>query len=100
MVFISIIVCYVLVIHIFNRVSFKVSNSNYGEDNYEEQIQFLIDNNVNNKRARFMVEALLKTTNNMTEIARKLNQGGFTTSKGSKFTAIQVIRLINRYNLR
>ena len=49
MVFISIIVCYVLVIHIFNRVSFKVSNSNYGEDNYEEQIQFLIDNNVNNK---------------------------------------------------
>lgn len=55
--------------------------------------------NVNNKRAKCVIEALIKTTNNKAEIARKLNEGGFTTSKGGKFTSIQVIRLIHRYNI-
>lgn len=55
--------------------------------------------NVNNKRAKCVIEALIKTTNNKAEIARKLNEGSFTTSKGGKFTSIQVIRLIHRYNI-
>lgn len=61
--------------------------------------RIIADENSNNKRAKSLVEAMLKTTNNKSEIARKLNDNGFLTSKGSKFTAIQVIRLINRYNI-
>ena len=57
------------------------------------------DNNENNKRAKSMIEALLKITNNKAEIARKLNENGFVTSKGSKFNTIQVIRIVKRYNL-
>ena len=57
------------------------------------------DENVNNKLAKSLVEAMLKTTNNMSEIARNLNDNGFLTSKGCKFSAIQVIRLINRYKI-
>ena len=57
------------------------------------------DNNENNKRAKSMIEALLKTTSNKAEIARKLNENGFVTSKGSKFNTIQVFRIIKRYNL-
>lgn len=57
------------------------------------------DNNENNKRAKSMIEALLKITSNKAEIARKLNENGFVTSKGSKFNPIQVIRIIKRYNL-
>ena len=47
--------------------------------------------NVNNKRAKCVIEALIKTTNNKAEIARKLNEGGFTTSKGGKFTSIKLL---------
>lgn len=57
------------------------------------------DNNENNKRAKLMIEALLKITRNKAEIARRLNDNGFVTSKGSKFNTIQVIRIIKRYNL-
>lgn len=57
------------------------------------------DNNENNKRAKSMIEALLKITKNKAEIARRLNDNGFVTSKGSKFNTIQVIRIIKRYNL-
>ena len=59
----------------------------------------IADNNENNKRAKLMVEALLKVTSNKTIIANKLNESGFKTARGKEFTSIQVIRLIRRYNL-
>lgn len=63
------------------------------------KIKSKADENINNKRAKCVIEALIKTTNNKADIARKLNESGFTTSKGGKFTSIQVIRLIQRYNI-
>ena len=63
------------------------------------KIKSKANENINNKRAKCVIEALIKTTNNKAEIARKLNENGFTTSKGGKFTSIQVIRLIQRYNI-
>ena len=64
-----------------------------------EQKKKLADENVNNKLAKSLVEAMLKTTNNMSEIARNLIDNGYLTSKGCKFSAIQVIRLINRHKI-
>ena len=55
--------------------------------------------NTNNIRATSMIVSLLRTTNNLSEIARELNANAFTTSRGCKFTAIQVKRLINRLNI-
>lgn len=56
--------------------------------------------NSNNKRAILMINALLSRTSNISEIARELNQNGFVTSKGCKFNAMQVKRLIERYNCK
>lgn len=55
--------------------------------------------NTNNKKAITMISLLLKD-NNYSQIARILNENNFATSKGKKFTATQVIRLIQRYNLK
>lgn len=57
-------------------------------------------NNANNKRAKSVIEALLKTTQNKSYIAKVLNNNGFLTSKGCKFTVVQVNRLIKMYNLK
>lgn len=57
------------------------------------------DTNENNLKARLAIEGMLKSTTNMSLIARRLNENGFVTSKGGQFTAIQVIRIIKRYNL-
>lgn len=58
----------------------------------------LADNNENNKKGWLVVEALLKTTNNKSYIARVLNENGFRTSKGKLFSSVQVQRLIERYS--
>jgi DNA invertase Pin-like site-specific DNA recombinase len=56
--------------------------------------------NENNMRASVMVQALLSsTTNNCSEIARKLNENGFRTSKNCLFDCKAVKRIIKRYNL-
>ncbi len=55
--------------------------------------------NMNNKKAVSMISLLVKE-NNASQIARILNENNFHTSRGNKFSPIQVIRLINRYNLR
>lgn len=57
------------------------------------------NNNKNNLRAKLMIQSLLKETNNMSEIARMLNNNGFRTSKGKLFQSISVIRIVKRYNL-
>jgi len=47
-----------------------------------------------------MLKILIRDTNNLSEMARILNNEGFTTSRGGKFTAKQVSILINRYQLK
>ena len=60
--------------------------------------QIALDN-VNNMRAKIMIEALLLNTDNCSEIARKLNSNGFRTAKNSLFDCKAVKRIIERYNL-
>lgn len=55
--------------------------------------------NLNNRKASSMIKALLYRTLNLSEIARELNDNGFVTSRGKQFNAIQVKRIIQRYNL-
>ena len=57
-------------------------------------------NNANNKRAVAMLKILVRDTYNLSEMARILNNEGFTTSRGGKFTAKQVAILIKRYQLK
>ena len=47
-----------------------------------------------------MLKILVRENNNLSEMARTLNNEGFTTSRGGKFTAKQVSILINRYQLK
>lgn len=55
--------------------------------------------NINNRRAISLIKVMITKTNNLSLIARELNQNGFITSKGKQFSSIQVKRLIDRYNL-
>ena len=57
-------------------------------------------NNPHNKGAVAMLKIQVRETNNLSEMARTLNNEGFTTSRGGKFTAKQVSILINRYQLK
>lgn len=56
-------------------------------------------NNENNKRAKAMIEILLKNTSNFSKIARTLNENGFVTSRGKQFDCKSVKLIIARYNL-
>ena len=67
--------------------------------NSRQTIQENAANNPNNKRAVAMLKILVRETNNLSEMARILNNEGFTTSRGGKFTAKQVSILIKRYQL-
>jgi hypothetical protein len=42
---------------------------------------------------------LVKTTSNLSEMARQLNDEGFVTSRGCKFTSKQVSLLLKKHNL-
>lgn len=57
-------------------------------------------NNPNNKRAAALLRVLVGSTSNLSEMARILNNEGFVTSRGGKFTAKQVSILIKRYGLK
>lgn len=59
----------------------------------------IANRNENNIRAKTIIEEMIKTTKNKAEIARKLNANGFKTAKGNEFNTIQVIRLIDKFNL-
>ena len=48
------------------------------------------NNNPNNRRAVALLKNLVKTTSNLSEMARQLNDEGFVTSRGCKFTSKQV----------
>ena len=62
----------------------------------DERKRAIAQSNTHNVRATFVIKELLKTTNNYSEIARYLNNNGFTTSRGLVFKAQQVKNLIAR----
>ena len=57
-------------------------------------------NNSHNKRTVAMLRILVREANNLSEMARTLNNEGFTTSRDGKSTAKKVSILINRYQLK
>ena len=69
-------------------------------ENSKRTIQSKAQDNPNNKRAAAMLKVLVEQDMSMNEMARKLNDEGFVTSQGKKFTAWQVSVLIKRYNLK
>lgn len=69
-------------------------------DNSKRAIQNKAKNNPNNKRAVAMLKVLVEQELSLSEMARRLNEEGFITSQGKKFTAWQVSVLIKRYNLK
>lgn len=69
-------------------------------DNSKRAIQNKAKNNPNNKRAVAMLKVLVEQELSLSEMARRLNEEGFVTSQGKKFTAWQVSVLIKRYNLK
>ena len=56
-------------------------------------------NNPNNRRAVALLKNLIKSTSNLSEMARQLNDEGFVTSRGCKFTSKQVSLLLKKHNL-
>ena len=58
------------------------------------------DNNPNNKRAVAMLRTLVKENRSLNEMAKILNDEGFVTSQGSKFSKSTIHKLIKRYNLK
>lgn len=57
-------------------------------------------NNPNNKRAVAILRGLVERTSNLSEMARVLNNEGFLTSRGGKFSAKQISILLERYCIR
>lgn len=47
-----------------------------------------------------MLKVLIGQELSLSEMARRLNEQGFVTSQGKKFTAWQVSVLLKRYNLK
>lgn len=86
------------------RKGIKLGNPNatFSEDTRMMAYKKLTENaeaNPNNRKASSMIKAMLYRTNNLSEIARELNANGFVTSRGKQFNAIQIRRIIDRYNL-
>ena len=57
------------------------------------------NNNPNNRRAVALLKNLVKTTSNLSEMARQLNDEGFVTSRGCEFTSKQVSLMLKKHNL-
>ena len=56
--------------------------------------------NDNNRRAIAMLKVMATQDLSLSEMARRLNEEGFVTSRGKKFSAWQVSVLLKRYNLK
>ena len=61
--------------------------------------QKALDND-NNRRAIAMLKVMATQNLSLSEMARRLNEEGFVTSRGKKFSAWQVSVLLKRYNLK
>ena len=69
-------------------------------ENSKRAIRKKAKDNPNNKRAVAMLKVLVEQELSLSEMARRLNEEGFVTSQGKKFTAWQVSVLLQRYNLK
>ncbi len=79
--------------NLLNNLEENVAKSN--ETNRKKAMD-----NPNNKRATALLKVLVNQGLSLSEMARRLNEEGFVTSRGKKFTAWQVSVLIKRYNLK
>jgi len=69
-------------------------------ENSKRAIRKKAKENPNNKRAVAMLKVLVEQELSLSEMARRLNEEGFVTSQGKKFTAWQVSVLLKRYDLK
>ncbi len=69
-------------------------------ENSKRAIRKKAKDNPNNKRAVAMLKVLVEQELSLSEMARRLNEEGFVTSQGNKFSAWQVSVLLQRYNLK
>ena len=69
-------------------------------ENSRQTIHKKANDNPNNKGAVAMLKVLIGQELSLSEMARRLNEEGFVTSQGKKFTAWQVSVLLKRYNLK
>ena len=79
--------------NLVNNLGKAISNSNL--TNRQKAL-----NNDNNRRAIAMLKVLATQDLSLSEMARRLNEEGFVTSRGKKFSAWQVSVLLKRYNLK
>ena len=79
--------------NLVNNLGKAISNSNH--TNRQKALE-----NDNNRRAIAMLKVLVTQDQSLSEMARRLNEEGFVTSRGKQFTAWQVSVLLKRYNLK
>ena len=79
--------------NLVNNLGKAISNSNLTNR------QKALDND-NNRRAIAMLKVMATQDLSLSEMARRLNEEGFVTSRGMKFSAWQVSVLLKRYNLK
>ena len=79
--------------NLVNNLGKAISNSNLTNR------QKALDND-NNRRAIAMLKVMATQDLSLSEMARRLNEEGFVTSRGKQFTAWQVSVLLKRYNLK
>ena len=79
--------------NLVNNLGKAISNSNHTNR------QKALDND-NNRRAIAMLKVMATQDLSLSEMARRLNEEGFVTSRGKKFSAWQVSVLLKRYNLK
>lgn len=77
-----------------------MNNMDRALENSKRAISKKAKDNPNNKRAVAMLKVLVEQDLSLSEMARRLNEEGFVTSQGKKFTAWQVSVLLKRYNLK
>lgn len=79
--------------NLVNNLGKAISNSNH--TNRQKALE-----NDNNRRAIAMLKVMATQDHSLSEMARRLNEEGFVTSRGKKFSAWQVSVLLKRYNLK
>ena len=77
-----------------------MNNLDRALENSKRAIRTKALDNDNNRRAIAMLRILAAQDLSLSEMARRLNNEGFVTSQGKKFTAWQVSVLLKRYNLK
>ena len=77
-----------------------MNNLDRALENSKRAIRAKALDNDNNRRAIAMLRVLAAQDLSLSEMARRLNNEGFVTSQGKKFTAWQVSVLLKRYNIK